>query len=211
MIAYRVGRASNEGLAGIPRGFTLIELMVGILVLAILLGIAVPSFRDASLGSRLTGYSNDMVASVMLARSEAIKRNVRVVLCSAAPPADPDDPVICSGNANWEIGWVVGTLRDEPRLDEDGDPVLDDDGDPIIDAVVDVISQQPPLSPEFRFTAAGGVSAIVFLPTVVGMTGASFTVCRASPVGRQERQVTVSATGSAVVTQPDAVGDCDGA
>lgn len=211
MIAKRVGQAQRRIQRAIPRGFTLIELMVGILVLAILLGIAVPSFRDASLSSRLTGYSNDMVASVMLARSEAIKRNVQVVLCSAAPPADPDDPVMCSGDANWEIGWVVGTQRDVPRLDEDGDPVLDADGDPVIDAVVDVISQQPPLPPDFRFTAAGGVSAIVFPPTVVGVTGASFTACRASPVGKQERRVTVSVTGSAVVTQPDAVGDCAGA
>jgi type IV fimbrial biogenesis protein FimT len=211
MIAKSVGLARHGGQRVIPRGFTLIELMVGLLVLAILLGIAVPSFRDASLGSRLTGYSNDMVASVMLARSEAIKRNVNVVLCSAAPPADADDPVTCSGDANWEIGWVVGTLRDVPRLDEDGDPVLDDDGVPVVDAVVDVLSQQPPLAPEFRFTAAGGVSAIEFPPTVVGVTGASFTVCRASPVGKQERRVTVSATGSAVVTQPDAVGDCPGA
>ena len=47
----------------VPRGFTLIELMVAILVLGILLGVAVPSFREAALSSRLTGYANDLVAS----------------------------------------------------------------------------------------------------------------------------------------------------
>ena len=60
-----VGRGVNA------RGFTLIELMVALLVLGILLGIGVPSFRDAALSSRVTGYANDMVASVQLARSEA--------------------------------------------------------------------------------------------------------------------------------------------
>jgi prepilin-type N-terminal cleavage/methylation domain-containing protein len=76
------GRGSSAGRAGIPRGFTLVELMVAIMVLAILLGLAVPSFRDASLGSRLAGYANDMVASSQLARSEAVKRNRLVVICA---------------------------------------------------------------------------------------------------------------------------------
>jgi type IV fimbrial biogenesis protein FimT len=55
---------SARSRGGIPRGFTLIELMVTIMVLAVLLGLGVPSFREAALSSRVTSYANDLVASV---------------------------------------------------------------------------------------------------------------------------------------------------
>jgi len=188
-----------------PRGFTLIELMVAITVLAILLGLAIPSFRDASLGSRLTGYSNDMVASVRLARSEAIKRNRVVVLCATATTSDGD--VVCVDRANWETtGWVVGFVEEVDRVDEDGNPIT-------VDAV-NVIQRQPPLTPEFRFTLIAGAnedSAILFPPTIAGATPAEFRVCRWNPVGRQEREVRITATGAASVSEPDSVSTCPGA
>lgn len=87
------------------RGFTLVELMVAIAVMAILLAIAVPSFNDASLGSKLNSIANEFVASAQLARSEAIKRNVQVTLCAS------NDGSTCGGA--WSDGWVVlagGTL-----------------------------------------------------------------------------------------------------
>jgi type IV fimbrial biogenesis protein FimT len=194
----------RDSRGGKPRGFTLIELMVTITVLAILLGLAIPSFRDASLGSRLTGYSNDMVASVRLARSEAIKRNRVVVLCATA--TTPDGDVVCADQANWETGWVVGFVEEVDRVDEDGNPIT-------VNAV-NVIQRQPALAPEFRFTltaVASDDSVIWFPPTVAGATPAQFTVCRWNPVGRQERQVRITATGAATVSEPDSVGTCPGA
>jgi type IV fimbrial biogenesis protein FimT len=206
MIATRSRSVRHQG-RGVqpPRGFTLIELMVAIMVLSILLGIAVPSFRDAALGSRLTGYANDLVAGVQIARSEAIKRNAPVMLCAS------EDGETCGTDAGWEVGWIVAAApRDEPRLDADGNPVLDDDGEPIIDTLFDVLLQrQAPLAGEFRVSAAGGLEALVFQPTVVGVTPASFTVCRASPVGKQERVVTVTASGQTSVTRTTA-GACPG-
>jgi type IV fimbrial biogenesis protein FimT len=195
------GRGSSAGRAGIPRGFTLVELMVAIMVLAILFGLAVPSFRDASLGSRLAGYANDMVASSQLARSEAVKRNRLVVICATDTTSDGD--FVCVDEPNWETGWAVGFLEDVDRFDEDGDPITV--------TVVNVIQQQPALTPEFRFTltAGGGAdSVIVFPPTVAGVTPATFRVCRFNPVGKQERQVRITATGTAAVTTPPAAGSC---
>jgi type IV fimbrial biogenesis protein FimT len=201
---------SNQGLdrrrgrGGIPRGFTLIELMMAITVLAILLGLAVPSFRDASLGSRLTSYANDLVASAQLARSEAIKRNRPVVICATETTADDD--VVCVDEANWEGGWSVGFLEDVDRLDEDGDPITV--------TVVNEILRQPALTPEFRFTITAGGGAdnvIVFPPTVAGVTPVTFTVCRFNPVGKQERQVRITATGATAVSEPSSVGTCPGA
>src|SRR5829696_9083668 len=83
-------------------GFTLIELMIAITLMAILMAIAVPSFKDASLGSELRSIANDLVAHAALARSEAIKRNALVTLCVSA------DGATCSAGS-WEQGWIVKT------------------------------------------------------------------------------------------------------
>jgi type IV fimbrial biogenesis protein FimT len=78
------------------RGFTLIELMVTISIMAILLMIAVPSFQNATLGSKLSSFANGLVASAHLARSEAIKRNADVTLCVSN--SDGTD----GGSGGWE-------------------------------------------------------------------------------------------------------------
>ena len=84
-------------------GFTLIELLVTIVILAILLSIAVPSFITFVQNSRLVGQTNDLVTSLNYARSEAIKRGVRVSVCSRL------DNTTCSGATvfNWDAGWLV--------------------------------------------------------------------------------------------------------
>jgi type IV fimbrial biogenesis protein FimT len=93
-------------------GFTLIEAMIAISVLAILLAIAVPSFKDASLGSQLRASATDLAASAYLARSEALKRNAVVTLCMSA------DGATCAGSGGWEQGWIIlggaTTLRAHP-------------------------------------------------------------------------------------------------
>lgn len=84
-------------------GFTLIELLVTMVILAIVLSIAVPSFITLVQNSRLVGQTNDLVTSLNYARSEAIKRGVRVSVCSRL------DNATCSGATvfNWDTGWLV--------------------------------------------------------------------------------------------------------
>ena len=84
-------------------GFTLIELMVGVAVLAIALGAGVPSMSEFIKNSRLSAQTNDLLASLHLARTEAIKGNARVTLCKSADAAN------CSAAAGtgWEMGWIV--------------------------------------------------------------------------------------------------------
>lgn len=88
------------------RGFTMVELMVALAVLAILLGIAVPSMTQFSFRSKLRSYSNEVVASALLARSEAIKRNQTVTLCVSS------DGTSCA-SGSWESGWIVRTSGGE--------------------------------------------------------------------------------------------------
>jgi type IV fimbrial biogenesis protein FimT len=138
--------------------------------MAILMAIAVPSFRNASLGSQLSAAANNLLASVQLARSEAIKRNTAVTLCASA------DGATCAASGGWEQGWII------------------------MDAAAVVLQRQENLPDRYLVSQTGGTVPLNFQPIGVGATAATFTVCRDNPDGGQERRVTVSATGSARVT-----------
>lgn len=96
------------------RGFTLIEMMVVISLLAILLAVGVPSFRAMIQQNRVTAVTNDLVAALQFARSEAIRTGANVTVCSSS------DQSTCSGT--WTNGWVVrnaaGPLRVWPAARE---------------------------------------------------------------------------------------------
>jgi type IV fimbrial biogenesis protein FimT len=86
-------------------GFTLIELIVTLVVAAILITLAVPSFRDFLLNNRLTTTANEFTAAANLARSEAIKRgrNATVCVSSNSMLAAPG----CTAGTDWGVGWLV--------------------------------------------------------------------------------------------------------
>ncbi|WP_339664887.1 GspH/FimT family pseudopilin [uncultured Pseudomonas sp.] len=85
------------------KGFTLIELMVTIAVAAILISLAVPSFRNFIVSSRLSGNASDMVDVINFARSESIKRNAPVEFCRAE---DASATACKNDSGNW-VHWVV--------------------------------------------------------------------------------------------------------
>lgn len=79
-------------------GFTLVELMVTIAIMGVLLGIALPAYNEFVINQRVRGASMDLLSTLLLARSEAIKQNGNV---SVVP---------VSGTTNWTSGWrIVGT------------------------------------------------------------------------------------------------------
>ena len=101
------------------RGFTLIELMVAITVMAILLGLGVPAFREFTRNNRVTAAQNDLVTALNLARSESLKRNRPVTVCAST------DGESCSGETEWGSGWIAFTDRGVAgELDPDDDDVL---------------------------------------------------------------------------------------
>lgn len=103
-----MSRAFSRSLS---RGFTLVEMAITVTVLAVLLGMAAPLFTGMINGNRLTGNANELVAAVLIARSEAIRGNARTSLCQSA------DGVNCSNASPWR-GWIV-------FADADGDNVVD--------------------------------------------------------------------------------------
>ncbi|WP_417706967.1 GspH/FimT family pseudopilin [Rheinheimera aquimaris] len=81
-------------------GFTLVELMVAVAVLAIIATVGVPSFNSLLQGNRLASASNQLLSAYHSARSEAIKRSQNVSLCATT------DGTTCAAVANWQ-NWLV--------------------------------------------------------------------------------------------------------
>jgi len=164
-------------------GFTLVELMVTLAVAAILLTVAVPSFTDLIRSNRLTTKTNLFTTALNLARSEAVKRNVKVVVCKGASGA-------CNTGDNWEDGWTV-------FADEDNDGAVDA-GEAI--RVFEALSGAYSL----RSNAGSINNSIVYLPSgrAVGGGGAlpigSYNLCAsdaASDMTNRSRRIAVSASG----------------
>ena len=81
-------------------GFTLIELMITVFVMAVVIAISVPLFTNIVNASRLTSNANELVAAIQSARAEAIRQNQRASLCGS------NDGLSCSNTTPWR-GWVV--------------------------------------------------------------------------------------------------------
>jgi len=85
-------------------GFTLVELVSTIAVAAVLVSVAAPTFQSVLAGWRLSNVTNELVAAVHLARSEAVRTNNNVSLCRAANAA----ATACNGGGTWTHWIVVG-------------------------------------------------------------------------------------------------------
>jgi type IV fimbrial biogenesis protein FimT len=98
------------------RGFTLIELMVGITVLGILAAVAVPSFTNMINRNRLAGQSNELLAAIQYARTEAIRTSRRVTFCGAAnADASADDDCVDGAQAHWVVIGSTGGGQQQLR------------------------------------------------------------------------------------------------
>jgi type IV fimbrial biogenesis protein FimT len=83
-------------------GFTLLELMITLAVLAILTAIAVPSFQTLLERNRLTSATNDLLGALMMARSNAVTRRVITRVCPSTNAS-----TCATGTVNWATGWIV--------------------------------------------------------------------------------------------------------
>lgn len=104
-------------------GFTLIEIMVTLSIATILLSIAIPSFTKLIESNQITAGANELVSSLILARSEALKRSNNVSVCASA------NQISCSGS-DFSEGWIVFVdCNDVPNGEIDAGTDCNGDGD----------------------------------------------------------------------------------
>jgi type IV fimbrial biogenesis protein FimT len=165
-------------------GFTLIELMMVLVIVAVILTIVLPGFDTLSQRTRLKSYANEFVTSVVLARGEAIKRNTRMDLCVVL---DPDDPVSCGTSGNWEEGWLVK-----------------DPNSP------DIVRYQQALNSGLQLfdISSASFSTLSFDSRGLGSSSRRFKLCK--PDGIEVKQISISTTGrTRIETCPSPACDCD--
>ncbi|MFK2876820.1 GspH/FimT family pseudopilin [Rhodanobacter hydrolyticus] len=88
-------------------GFTIVELMITLAVAAILLAIAVPSFRNITLANRLNTAANGLVGAINAARMEAVKRNSSTQFCSNSTGANSSDTLGDACGVETGAVWVL--------------------------------------------------------------------------------------------------------
>lgn len=166
-VAARLTARSRSG------GFTLLELLATVVIIAVLGAIAIPNFRLFRMGMQTTETNNDLIADLNFARAEAVKRGVPVAIYG-------------NGGTGWTSGWNV--MAD---ADVDGnwnDPVL---------------KQHPAMPTGYKVNVAnvGAIgNPLVFngqgqrQSPAAGVVVA-FVVCRPDNSVSKAREVDVSASG----------------
>jgi type IV fimbrial biogenesis protein FimT len=165
------------------KGISLLELLIGVAVVAILMRMASPAMSSVMDSVKLTSMSNTFLSALYLARSEAIKRNGRVVLCKSV------SGVSCNPDGGWEQGWIV--FRDA-------------NNNAILDSEEEVIRRESGWATDVSLIGNSPVAKYISY-TPVGTTKLSsgafqagtITVCRKSSPSVEARQIIVSSTGRA--------------
>ena len=103
------------------RGLTMIELMVTLSLLVILTSLAAPSFIQTIASTRVSSATNELLSTLALAKSEAIKRGSRMTVCPST------DGTSCTAGTNWANGWIVfndTTRATNPVVDNASETIL---------------------------------------------------------------------------------------
>ncbi|MDX1593878.1 MAG: GspH/FimT family pseudopilin [Gammaproteobacteria bacterium] len=81
-------------------GFTLVELMIVVVVLAVIATVAIPNLRTIIQKSEIKDTSGAITSSMMLARTEAVTQGRSITVCITSSTS-------CSTSGTWEEGWIV--------------------------------------------------------------------------------------------------------
>jgi type IV fimbrial biogenesis protein FimT len=104
-------------------GFTLLEALVVLAVVAVLVALAAPSVSGMRARHQLQAQAEGLLDSLVLARSEALRRQQRVTLC----PRTRDKA--CDATAPWQNGWLVFVDANDNAQREADEPLIEVHGD----------------------------------------------------------------------------------
>jgi len=159
-------------------GFTLWELMMTLLVAGILLGVGIPNVREFQRNGAMTAAANDFVTGVLMARTEAVKRQAPVTICLSDNPTDPNPTCAPDAVADSTRGFIVW-VDENDNFDGNGARILTDgsDGDAVVDMGELVLMQSAAPGGTVRISANCG--HVSFAPN--GFTRAVPGECAPNP------------------------------
>ena len=155
------------------RGFTMIELVITLAIAAIIAGLAVPSFSQMIKNNRRDVRINQILNTLTLARSEAIKRGVAVTACKSA------NGTSCGGSG-WESGWLMFVNND-------------DDG-ATIDVGEDILRVYESLPAGITLRSANFTNFITYRPDGFSNNNGNFVLCDDRGIS-YAKKIVVSKTG----------------
>jgi len=89
-------------------GFTLIELIITLIVMGVAAAIVIPGFQYVARSNRVTANTNDFVTALSLARSTAVTRGRRAILCQSDEfDASQAANRSCTGGTKWDLGFIL--------------------------------------------------------------------------------------------------------
>lgn len=183
------------------RGFTLVELMVGLVILSVLLAVGVPSMRSWLLANNAQASSEFYAEGLRMARSEAVKRNAvtRMILT----------PNTTSGQMDWQVDLCVPTpsasCTDASGSWSTTTSVNSDAHSTDFKSVQRLATKLPPTSAMTLTTSPSGATTVYFTP--LGWVNTAFanslTMITLAPV-----TANAFPTGAVAVTLAGTVNKC---
>jgi type IV fimbrial biogenesis protein FimT len=172
------------------RGFTLIEVIMTLAIVAILVRVGGPALGDFVKNSRTTALTNDFLANAGVGRSESVKRGARVTLCASSNSTTATPSCTGGGATAWKLGYLV-------FVDVNQDGAYNSGTDTLLRVV-------EPLTGNVTLTSTGLTNADWFQYRPSGSTnvpaaGATFKLCD-DRTGNFGRTITISITGRTQVT-----------
>jgi len=190
------------------RGFTILELMIGVALLGILMMLAFPTFTTMAQNARLRGTADSILAGLQSARAEALKRNQTAEFLLMAEVPDEDSFGGFTANTSGPH-WAVRILdtANLPVAFFEGRSALEGSGvSNTTDLYARISAANLPAGTAIRFDSLGR--------TNVGAVNATFDVqpvdpnqCRASGGDRRCLRVVVTAGGRVRMCDPSVTGN----
>jgi type IV fimbrial biogenesis protein FimT len=102
------------------KGFTLTEMIVVSAIVAILLGIGVPSYRYITNSYRMSAEVNSLLGDMQYARAESVREGQFVTVCISRTPYTSCD----GGSTTWQEGWIVFSDPNGNGIVDAGEAIL---------------------------------------------------------------------------------------
>lgn len=160
------------------RGFTLLELLIGIAILGITMAFAAPGFITLIANNRISGDTSDFVSALQLAKSESAARVNPVTICKRNTAGNA-----CVAAGGWQQGWIVFS---------------DNNGDGAVNAGEAVVLVHEALDPLITFNGTIGVTnSITYNPSgTTSITGTQVLImCDDRGFAESAKGILITITG----------------